>query len=281
MTDISQEYFTLADGHRLPKEGFGVYKLEDQAAMDTAISSAYQTGYRLFDTAQLYQNEDLLGNALKKLGVARDQYFVTTKVAEANQGYQAAIASVKESLQKLQLDYVDLLLVHWPVYAHFFETWRAFEDLKKMGLTKSIGVSNFGIAHLELLNTQASERPVLDQVERHPGLNQLALLKYAQDHGLQLQAWSPLARGKFMETPALKEIAAAHNKSVAQVILRWHLQQGVAIIPKSAHPERIAANAALFDFELTAAEMDTINGLNQFARDGREPELVFENGYQY
>lgn len=281
MANIQTEWRTLADGNRIPLEGFGVYKLEDQAAMDRAITSAYQTGYRLFDTAQLYQNEAELGHSLHQLGVARDQYFVTTKVAEANQGYQTTIASVKESLQKLGLDYVDLLLVHWPIQAHFFETWQALEDLQQMGLTRSIGVSNFGIVHLQLLATQATRRPVVNQVERHPGLNQAALIDYHRDHGILTQAWSPLARGKFMQDPTLTAIAKAHGKSVAQVILRWHLQGGVAVIPKSAHPERIEANADLYDFELSQEEMALIDGLNRFARDGREPELVYENNVQY
>ncbi|MBM6753408.1 aldo/keto reductase [Lactobacillus alvi] len=281
MTTIQDHWLTLADGNKMPQEGLGTYKLTDQAAMTQALQGAYETGYRLIDTAQLYENETVLGNAIKSLGAPRDQYFITTKVAEKNQGYQTAIDSVKESLKKLQLDYVDLLLVHWPIQSHFFETWRAFEDMKKQGLTKSIGVSNFGIAHLELLTTQANERPVVNQVERHPGLNQLALLNYHRNHGIITQAWSPLARGKYQDTPVLKAIAEHHHKSVAQVILRWHLQDGVAIIPKSSHLERIQANADLYDFELSNAEMNQINQLNRFARTGREPELVFENNEQY
>ncbi|QLL70680.1 aldo/keto reductase [Lactobacillus sp. 3B(2020)] len=281
MTTIQDHWLTLADGNKMPQEGLGTYKLTDQAAMTQAIQAAYETGYRLIDTAQLYENETVLGNAIKSLGAPRDQYFITTKVAEKNQGYQTAIDSVKESLKKLQLDYVDLLLVHWPIQNHFFETWRAFEDMKKQGLTRSIGVSNFGIAHLELLATQANERPVVNQVERHPGLNQLALLNYHRNHGIVTQAWSPLARGKYQDTPVLKAIAEHHHKSVAQVILRWHLQGGVAIIPKSSHHERIQANADLYDFELSNAEMNQINQLNRFARTGREPELVFENNEQY
>ena len=148
-------------------------------------------------------------------------------------------------------------------------------------MTKSIGVSNFGIVHLQLLATQAHQRPVVNQVERHPGLNQAALIKYHQAHGIVTQAWSPLARGKYLQDPVLTKIAAAHQKSVAQVILKWHLQGGVAIIPKSAHPQRIAENAALTDFTLSAAEMAQIDALNRFARDGREPELVYENNVQY
>ena len=202
MTTIQDHWLTLADGNKMPQEGLGTYKLTDQAAMTQALQGAYETGYRLIDTAQLYENETVLGNAIKSLGAPRDQYFITTKVAEKNQGYQTAIDSVKESLKKLQLDYVDLLLVHWPIQSHFFETWRAFEDMKKQGLTKSIGVSNFGIAHLELLTTQANERPVVNQVE--PWLKPtrpLELSPKPRDYYPSLVAISP---GKISRYPSPK-----------------------------------------------------------------------------
>ena len=166
--NIQDNYLTLADGQQMPQEGFGLYKVDGQDTMTAAIQHAFEDGYRLFDTAQLYGNEAEVGTALKQLALPRNEIFVTTKVAEENQGYDRAIASVKESLQKLQLDYVDLLLVHWPIERSFFETWRAFEDMKKEGLTKSIGVSNFEMIHLQYLATQAHEMPVVDQIELHP-----------------------------------------------------------------------------------------------------------------
>lgn len=246
--DIKDNLLTLADGNKMPQEGFGLYKVDGQATMNQAVKKAYEDGYRLFDTAQLYGNEQEVGTAFKQLAIPRDNIFVTTKVAEENQGYDKAIESVKESLRKLQMDYVDLLLVHWPIERSFFDTWRAFEEMKKEGLTRSIGVSNYQIIHLQYLATQA---------------------------------WSPLGRGAVLNEPVLKDIAAARNKSTAQIILRWHLQNGVSFIPKSVHEERIAQNADIYDFELNTQEMAQIDALNAYHRTGREPELVYEYNKQY
>lgn len=267
---------TLADGQQIPQEGFGLYKVHGQETMNAAIRTAYEAGYRLFDTAQLYKNETEVGVALRQLGVSRDQLFVTTKVAEVNQGYQRTIDSVKDSLKKLQLDAVNLLLIHWPTEKYFFETWRALEDLKKAGLTRSIGVSNYQQIHLQYLATQAHEMPVLNQIECHPLLNQKPLLKFDRDHQIVTQAWSPLGRGKILDNPVLTAIGRAHHKSSAQVILRWHLQNGVAFIPKSVHEARIRQNLAIYDFALTDTEMRQIDALNQFHRFGKEPALVYE-----
>lgn len=199
MTDIQSNYLTLADGQKMPQQGFGVYKLTDSATFTQTIKDAYEDGYRLFDTAQMYGNEDDLGTALKSLNVDRDDYFITTKVAEKNQGYQSAIDSVKESLRKLQLDYVNLLLVHWPINGHFFETWQAFEDMKKEGLTKSIGVSNYGMVHLQYLATQAHEMPVVDQLECHPWLSEKPMIDFNNKHHIVTQAWAPLGRGRILK----------------------------------------------------------------------------------
>lgn len=249
--------------------------------MTGAVHAAYEAGYRLFDTAQMYQNEALLGQALADLNVARDNFFIATKVNEANQGYETTIASVKESLKKLRMDYVDLLMVHWPIHTHFFETWWAFEDLKKAGLIRSIGVSNYGMIHLQYLATQANEMPVVNQLECHPWLSEKPMLEFNRAHQIVTQAWSPLGRGQVLAEPVLQQIAAAHGKSSAQVILRWHLQNGVAIIPKSTHAARIQENAAIYDFELSPAEMAQIDGLNWNHRISKEPEMVYEFGEQY
>lgn len=281
MTDIQSNYLTLADGQKMPQQGFGVYKLTDPSTFSQAIQTAYQVGYRLFDTAQMYGNEAELGKALKSLHVSRDDYFITTKVAEANQGYQSTIDSVKQSLTKLQLDYVNLLLVHWPINQEFFETWRAFEDLKKEGLTRSIGVSNYDMIHLQYLATQANEMPVVDQLECHPWLSEKPMIEFNRTHHIVTQAWAPLGRGKIFENPTLQTIAAKHHKSPAQVILRWHLQNGLSFIPKSAHPSRIKENAAIYDFELTDKEMDQINSINRNVRISQEPEMVYEFNHQY
>ncbi|KRM27121.1 MULTISPECIES: aldo/keto reductase [Limosilactobacillus] len=279
--DIKSNLLTLADGNKMPQEGFGLYKVDGQETMTESIQNAYQDGYRLFDTAQLYGNEAEVGMALQKLAIPRKDIFVTTKVSEDNQGYDRAIASVKESLKKLQMDYIDLLLVHWPIQRAFFDTWRAFEDLKKAGLAKSIGVSNFEMIHLQYLATQAHEMPVVDQIELHPLLTQKPLFKFNHDHHIVTQAWSPLGRGAVLNEAVLKEIGDRHHKSPAQVILRWHLQSGVSFIPKSVHEARIAQNADIYDFELTNDEMQQINALNEYKRTGREPELVYEYNKQY
>lgn len=267
---------TLADGQQMPQEGFGLYKVTGQQTISAAIDTAYQAGYRLFDTAQLYQNEAEVGQALADLRVPREELFVTTKVAEENQGYQRTIASVKDSLHKLQLDYVNLLMIHWPIERAFFDSWQALIDLKKAGLTKSIGVSNFQMIHLQYLATQASELPVVNQIERHPRLNQAPLVKFDREHGIVTQAWSPLGRGTILANPVLKQIGDHHHKSPAQVVLRWHLQSGVAFIPKSVHQARIEQNMDIYDFELTADEMAKIDALNDFHRTGKEPALVYE-----
>ena len=267
---------TLADGQQMPQEGFGLYKVTGQQTISAAIDTAYQAGYRLFDTAQLYQNEAEVGQALADLRIPREELFVTTKVAEENQGYQRTIASVKDSLHKLQLDYVNLLMIHWPIERAFFDSWQALIDLKKAGLTKSIGVSNFQMIHLQYLATQASELPVVNQIERHPRLNQAPLVKFDREHGIVTQAWSPLGRGTILANPVLKQIGDHHHKSPAQVVLRWHLQSGVAFIPKSVHQARIEQNMDIYDFELTADEMAKIDTLNDFHRTGKEPALVYE-----
>lgn len=274
--DIKTNLLTLADGQKMPQEGFGLYKVSGQSTISSAINSAYDAGYRLFDTAQLYKNEAEVGQALTDLNVSREELFVTTKVAEENQGYQKTIAAVKDSLHKLQLDYVNLLMIHWPIERAFFDSWTALEELKKAGLTKSIGVSNYQVIHLQYLATQAHEMPVVNQVERHPRLNQAPLVKFDTDHQIITQAWSPLGRGTILNDPVLMAIGAHHHKSAAQVILRWQLQSGVAFIPKSVHKSRIRQNTDIYGFSLSDHEMAQINQLNDFHRTGKEPALVYE-----
>lgn len=281
MTDIQSNYLTLADGQKIPQQGFGVYKLTDSTTFTQTIKSAFEDGYRLFDTAQMYNNEADLGVALKALDVDRDDYFITTKVAEKNQGYQSAIDSVKDSLRKLQLDYVNLLLVHWPINGHFFETWQAFEDMKKEGLTKSIGVSNYGMVHLQYLATQAHELPVVDQLECHPWLSEKPMIEFNNQHHIVTQAWAPLGRGRIFEEPIIKSLAQKYGKSPAQIILRWHLQNGLSFIPKSAHASRIKENADIYDFELTHDDMLKMDSINKNVRISQEPELVYEFNQQY
>ncbi|GED36572.1 aldo/keto reductase [Weissella hellenica] len=271
----------LADGYQMPQQGLGLYKVTDQENLTQVVKTAWQTGYRLFDTAQMYQNEAEVGNALQSLDVSREDYFVTTKVAEMNQGYDATLASVEQSLKDLQMDYVDLLMVHWPLHEQFFDTWRAFERLQEEGLVKSIGTSNFGMIHLQYLATQANEMPVVNQIENHPHLVQPELRNFLRENDIVTQAWAPLGRGSVLAEPVIVEIAKKYHKSPAQVVLRWHLANGTSIIPKSVHPQRVIENGDVYDFSLTVEEMMAIANLNNFTRISQEPEQVYERGSQY
>ncbi|WP_125583428.1 aldo/keto reductase [Levilactobacillus cerevisiae] len=271
----------LADGNRMPVMGFGTYKIGDQATMNTTIDAAWNAGYRMFDTAMMYRNEDILGPALQQVGIPREGVFLTSKVAEVVQGYDRTMKAVEGSLKRLQTNYLDLLLVHWPVREYFFDTWKAMEQLKADGLVKSIGVSNYTIAHLELLATQAKEMPVVNQVEYHPYLNQQALNDYDKEKNIVTEAWSPLGRRAVLDDPMIAKMAKHHQKSVAQIILRWELQHDLITIPKSTHPERITENAEIFDFDLSIDEMTMIDILNKNERTGNEPEIVYETGKQY
>ena len=271
----------LADGNQMPGLGFGTYLINDQDTMDHSIQTAWDAGYRLIDTAMLYRNEDLLGTSLQKLGLPREALFLTSKVAEIVQGYDQTMKAVEGSLKRLQTNYLDLLLIHWPVREHFFETWKALEQLKANGQVKSIGVSNYTIAHLELLALKAKEMPVVNQVEYHPYLNQQALVDYDREQSIVTEAWSPLGRRVVLDDPMIAKMAKHHQKTVAQVILRWELQHGVLPIPKSTHAERIQENAGIFDFTLAEDEMGMIDLLNKNQRTGNEPEIVYETGKQY
>ncbi|MBZ2201624.1 MAG: aldo/keto reductase [Lentilactobacillus hilgardii] len=271
----------LADGNKMPVQGLGVYRMTDEDQLINSVKSAYSDGYRLFDTAQMYGNEAAVGKAIKDLNVKRDEIFITTKIAEENQGYDKVMSSFEDSLKKLQLDYVDLLLVHWPIHTHFFETWRAFEALKEQGLVKSIGTSNYGMLHLQYLATKANDMPVINQLEVHPYLSQQAMVDFDRDNHIVTQAWAPLGRGRIFDDPVIVKIAESHGKSAAQVILRWHLQRGDAFIPKSVHSQRIQQNADIYDFELSDDEMNQVDGLNRNTRISQEPEMVYEIGHQY
>jgi methylglyoxal/glyoxal reductase len=209
---------------------------------------------------------------MKEARIAREELFITSKVWNADLGYESTIAAYQASLDKLGLDYLDLYLIHWPVAGKYKEAWRALETLYKEGRVKAIGVSNFQIHHLEDLMKDAEIKPMVNQVEYHPRLTQKELQAYCQKHGIQLEAWSPLMQGQLLDNPVLQEIATKHGKSVAQIILRWDLQNGVVTIPKSTKAQRIVENATVFDFELTSEEMERIDSLNQNLRVGPDPD---------
>lgn len=233
---------------------------------------AIQNGYRSIDTAALYGNEEGVGQAIKDSGVAREELFITTKVWNSDQGYESTLTAFEESRKKLDLDYIDLYLVHWPVKGKYKETWKALEKLYKDGLVKSIGVSNFKINHLEDLLKDSEVVPVVNQVEFHPLLNQQDLLEFCKSKKIQLEAWSPLMQGN-LDIPLLKELAEKYNKTNAQIVLRWDLQHEVITIPKSVHPKRIDENANIFDFELSNEDMQAIDSLNQNKRFGPDPDI--------
>lgn len=276
MTQHLQSTTDLHNGVPMPWFGLGVFKVEEGSELVEAVKAAIRHGYRSIDTAAIYGNETGVGQgireALAENGLSREDLFVTSKVWNADLGYESALAAYETSLAKLGLDYLDLYLIHWPVAGKYKEAWRALETLYKEGRVKAIGVSNFQIHHLEDLMKDADIKPMVNQVEFHPLLTQKELLGFARSHSIQLEAWSPLMQGQLLDNPVLREIADKHGKSIAQVILRWDLQHGVITIPKSTKEHRIIENAAIYDFELAQAEMDRIDALNENRRVGPDPD---------
>ncbi|RJS60919.1 aldo/keto reductase [Bacillus sp. PK3_68] len=271
-----QDTTTLHNGVKMPWLGIGVFKVEEGPELVNAVKLAIKHGYRSIDTAAIYENEEGVGQAIregiKEANISREELFVTSKVWNSDLGYESTIAAYETSLKKLGLEYLDLYLIHWPVEGKYKEAWRALETLYKEGRVKAIGVSNFQIHHLEDLMSDAEIKPMINQVEYHPRLSQKEVQAFCQEQGIQLEAWSPLMQGQLLDNPVLQEIANKHNKSIAQVILRWDLQNGVVTIPKSTKEHRIVENSTVFDFELTKEEMERINDLNQNHRVGPDPD---------
>ncbi|MEK3787190.1 aldo/keto reductase [Paenibacillus sp. FSL K6-1230] len=271
-----QDTTVLANGVKMPWLGLGVFKVEEGPELVSAVREAITQGYRSVDTAAIYANEEGVGlgirEGLEAAGIEREDLFVTSKVWNSELGYESTLQAYDESLRKLGLEYLDLYLIHWPVEGKFKKAWRALETLYTTGRVKAIGVSNFQIHHLEELMKDAEIKPMVNQVEYHPRLTQLELRAYCQKHGIQLEAWSPLMQGQLLEHKELQEIATRHGKSVAQIIIRWDLQNGVVTIPKSIKAHRIAENANVFDFELSSEDMQLISSLNQDMRVGPDPD---------
>ncbi len=269
---------TLHDGVKMPWFGLGLWQVEDPAVIKSTIDTALAAGYISFDTAAAYNNEGETGMSLKAAGCKRDEIFITTKLwnTQQVQGRQAVLDALKKSLALLQLDYVDLYLIHWPVPSQkkYVEAWQALIELKKAGLTRSIGVSNFHIHHLAEIEAETGVLPSVNQVERHPWLDQKELLAYCRQKGIQLEAYSPLMRGRFVEEGGLREMAGRYNKTMAQLILRWQLQSEVVVIPKSVNARRIKENAGIFDFCLSAADMALIDSLNRDQRLLPDPDKM-------
>lgn len=272
------KYITLNDGLQLPAIGFGTYKATEEEGI-ASVKIALEKGYRLLDTAAKYENESAVGKGIRESGVAREEIIVTTKVWRDNLGYENTKIAFEESLQKLDLEYIDLYLIHWPANAKNFnnwqevnaETWRAMEELQAEGKIKSIGVSNFWQEHLEALAKTAKVMPSINQIEFHPGYWQPEVTQYCQDKGIAIEAWSPLARGKVFDNELLQSIAQKHNKSISQICLRWCVEHNTVTIPKSTTPERIQDNITIFDFELTAEEIEQINQIPEMGFSGELP----------
>ncbi|MCC2930728.1 glyoxal/methylglyoxal reductase [Bacillus sp. LBG-1-113] len=266
----------LHNGVEMPWFGLGVFKVENGSEATESVKAAIKNGYRSIDTAAVYKNEEGVGIGIKESGVAREELFITSKVWNEDQGYDTTLAAFEKSLERLQLDYLDLYLIHWPGKDKYKDTWRALEKLYKDGKIRAIGVSNFQVHHLEELLKDAEIKPMVNQVEFHPRLTQKELRDYCKAQGIQLEAWSPLMQGQLLDNDVLTQIAETYNKSVAQVILRWDLQHEVVTIPKSIKEHRIIENADIFDFELSQEDMDKIDALNQDERVGPNPdELLF------
>jgi 2,5-diketo-D-gluconate reductase A len=270
VTSIPQ--IELHDDVRIPQLGFGVFKVPPEDTRKV-VEEAFEAGYRHIDTAAAYRNEAGVGEAIAAAGLPREEVFVTTKLANPEQGFDQTLRAFAASLARLGLDHVDLYLIHWPMPAegHFVETWRAFERIHEEGGARTIGVSNFRIEDLEQLEQETSTRPTVNQVELHPWLQQSELRQWQAAHGIATEAWSPLAKGEQLDDETVASIASAHGKSPAQVILRWHIQVGNIVIPKSVTPERIRENIDIFDFELSEAELGAIEGLDSGRRTGPDP----------
>ncbi|KRF53006.1 glyoxal reductase [Bacillus sp. Soil531] len=276
MSNHLQDTVTLHNGVKMPWLGLGVFKVEEGSELVNAVKTAIVKGYRSIDTAAIYGNEEGVGEGirqgLKEAGLSREDIFVTSKVWNADLGYEETLAAYETSLQKLGLEYLDLYLIHWPVEGKYKEAWKALETLYKEEKVRAVGVSNFQIHHLEDLMKDGDVKPVINQVEYHPRLTQKELHAFCQKHDIQLEAWSPLMQGELLDNDVLKGIAEKHGKSVAQIILRWDLQNGVVTIPKSTKEHRIVENSSLFDFELDAEDVSKINELNQNHRVGPDPD---------
>lgn len=267
--DIQQ----LSNGVPMPVMGLGVFKI-DNATTQEVVYNGIQAGIRMIDTAAAYQNEQGVGDAIKRSDIQRQELFITTKLWNSDQGFDSTLKAFEESMNLLQLEYLDLYLIHWPVPSLdlYVESYHAMEQLYREGRIKAIGVSNFNISHLERLTKECEIPPMVNQIELHPYLTQSKLLSFCKQHKIVVEAWSPLAKGQILADPVVHAIAAKHGKQPSQIVLRWDFQKGVVTIPKSAKTQRMVENTSIFDFELSPEEILQIDNLNRDLRTGPDPD---------
>lgn len=263
---------TFNNGVTMPMFGLGTFKTPPGETTEQSVRWALKAGYRKIDTASFYENEEGVGKGIKSSGVPREEIFITTKVWPTDMGYESTLEAFDRSRKKLDIDVLDLYLVHWPDKAKYLDTWKALEKLYADGKIRSIGISNFEPHHIDKLKAQTEVAPVLNQVELHPYLNQKEIRDHCAKTDIVVEAWSPIAKGKVLDDPVIQEIAKAHEKNPVQVTLRWELQHNVVVIPKSVHKDRIEENMKLFDFELSDEEMKKIDALHNDGRLGPHPD---------
>lgn len=268
-------HIALNDGNSIPQIGLGVWQAENGTETKQAVEAALAVGYRHIDTAAVYKNEDSVGTAITASGLPREELFITTKLWNSDQGKGNVRPALEKSLERLGLSYVDLYLIHWPMPARdlIVETWKELEILKNEGLIRSIGVSNFRVEDLEKLASEGLTTPVLNQIELHPGLLQTELRAYGKAHDIRIESWSPIggSRGSVLDNLVLAELAKKYNKSTAQIVIRWHIQNDLIVIPKSVREQRIKENFDVFDFELTPEDITVINDIGDNNRSGPDP----------
>lgn len=264
------DYKTLNNGVRIPVLGLGTYKIDNDSVEDVVLK-ALDIGYRHIDTAAMYGNEEGIGRAIKKSGIPREELFITSKLNNTDQGYDECIDALNESLNKLGLEYLDLYLIHWPS-EDSIDSWKAMEKLYEQGKIRAIGLSNFHKKHLDSLLEVAKIEPVVNQYERHPYLQQKELYKLSLEHNMVPEAWSPIAKGKILDDKDLEKIAYKHNKSIPQVVLRWQLQSGYIVFPKTENEDRLSENFDIFDFSLEPEDMSLIESLDKDLRLGTNPD---------
>jgi len=273
MSTVTVPRVELNSGVRIPQFGLGVFQIPPEDTAE-AVRAALELGYRHIDTAQMYGNEQGVGEAIAESGVPREDVFVTTKLANDAQGHDNAINALEGSLQRLGMSYVDLYLIHWPLPGQdrYVRTWQGFEEIRRAGKARAIGVSNFQVPHLERLAAETATVPAVNQIELHPALQQTELRAYHRAHGIATEAWSPLAQGEVLDDPVLTELADKHDRTPAQVVLRWQLQLGNIVFPKSAKPDRMRENLDVFGFELEPEDMAAIAKLDEGRRTGPDPD---------